>query len=118
MESMSAVTGPMITGPRGAFRPLVIDLVGSIRTVGLETPAAVMPDDEIKAWPTLLDVAGPALRKPPSILPPITTALPASGLLPRVLKFVVPISEIAAPLTKEPPELPGQVKPDGAAVSL
>ena len=49
---MSAVTGPMITGPRGAFRPLVIDLVGSIRTVGLETPAAVMPDDEIKAWLT------------------------------------------------------------------
>src|SRR6476659_7033459 len=104
MESMSAVTGPISTGPRGAVKPEVMERVGSIRMTGLEIPAWVMPADEIEAWLILLEVAGPALRKPPSILPPITNALPASALLPRVLNTVVPISEIAPALSREPPD--------------
>jgi len=52
------------------------------------------------------------------MLPPITKALPASGLPPRVLKKRVPIKEIALALIKVPPELVGQVNPEGAEVSL
>ena len=36
MESISAVTGPMITGPRGAVRLPVIDLVGIDQHGGLD----------------------------------------------------------------------------------
>src|SRR4051812_7679543 len=104
----------MTTGPRGAVRVPLIDLVGSISTVGEETPETSKPDEEISAWETLDEVPGPALRKPPSMLPPMITALPASGLPPLVLKRWVPISEIAPALTKDPPEEVGQVKPEGA----
>ena len=52
------------------------------------------------------------------MLPPMTMALAASGLPPRVLKFCVPISEIAAALTRLPPEELGHVKPEGWPVSL
>src|SRR5690349_17856763 len=103
MESISAVTGPRITGPRGDVRLPVIDLVGSIKTVGAETPFRIKPEDEICAWPTLAEVPGPVLTKPPSILPPIITALPASGLLPRVLKRLVPNREIVPALISAPP---------------
>src|SRR5258706_7819593 len=118
MGSTSAVTGPRTTGPRGAVRVPVIDVVGSSNRVGEEPPEMIKPDEEIPAWVMLEDVPGPALRKPPSTLPPITTALAASGLPPRVLKRLVPISEIWPTLMKEPPEDVGQVKPEGRPVSL
>ena len=57
---------------------------------------------------------GPALRKPPSILPPMMRAEPASGLPPRLEGVAVPISEMLPALTKEPPDEVGQMKPDGA----
>ena len=118
MESTSAVMGPKITGPRGEVRLEVIDRVGSINRTGWETPEATRPADEIVAAPALLAVPGPVLRKPPSMLPPITMALPASGLPPRALKLVVPIREIVAALIKLPPDEDGQVKPEGMLVSL
>ena len=52
------------------------------------------------------------------MLPPMTMALADSGLPPRVLKFCVPISEIAPALTRLPPEELGQVKPAGRPASL
>src|SRR5260221_14618351 len=114
MASISAVRGPKITGPRGTLWLDVVDLFGSISMVGCEA----RPAEVIEAWAKLLAVPGPALTKPPSMLPPITMALPASGLLPRALKMLVPIREIWPALTKEPPEDVGQVKPDGMVVSL
>src|SRR5882757_3255412 len=103
MESTSAVTGPKITGPRGEVRLEVIDLEGSISTTGCETPEMTRPDDAIWAALAVLEVPGPVLTKPPSMLPPIMMALPASGLLPRELKILVPIREIWPALIKEPP---------------
>src|SRR4051812_28216197 len=118
MGSMSAVTGPRKIGPRGAVRLPVIDLVGAIINTGCEPPVRVMPELEIEACVALLDVPGPVLRKPPSRLPPMTTALAASGLPPRVLKAVVPIICNWPELTKLPPEEVGQVKPEGRFGSL
>src|SRR6185295_16026100 len=113
MGSMSAVTGPRKIGPRGDVRLPVIDLVGSMINTGVEPPVRVRPEAEIAAAPALLEVPGPVLRKPPSILPPMTTALPASGLPPRVLKRVVPSTDTVPALTRVPPEEEGQVTPEG-----
>src|ERR1700761_4901264 len=118
IESTSAVTGPMMTGPRGVDSVLVIDLVGSMTSVGSETPDATRPDELIVAAPSVEAVPGPSLRKPPSILPPMITAEPASGLPPRWFGVDVPISEMLPALTKAPPEDVGQLKPEGAPVSL
>ena len=52
------------------------------------------------------------------MLPPMTKALPASGLLPRELGKLMPISEMAPALINAPLEQVGQVKPVGADVSL
>ena len=112
MESTSAVTGPKITGPRGALRLEVIDREGSISKTGCETPETTRPDDESVAAPALLEVPGPVLTKPPSMLPPMMMALPASGLLPRELKAVVPVRAIWPALIKAPPDDAGQVRPD------
>ena len=46
------------------------------------------------------------------------TALPASGFPPRVLGTLVPISEMVPALKRVPPDEDGQLKPEGAAVSL
>ena len=46
---MSAVTGPMMIGPRGVVSVLVIDLVGSMITVGTEAPDATRPEEEMTA---------------------------------------------------------------------
>src|SRR5579863_1919808 len=108
----------MMIGPRGVVSVLVSDLVGSMIRTGAEAPEATMPEEEITAALMVEDVPGPALRKPPSILPPMMTAEPASGLPPRLLGMAVPISEILPALIKDPPDEDGQVKPDGAPVSL
>src|ERR1700722_4919919 len=115
---MSAVTGPMMIGPRGVVSELVMDLVGSMTTTGAEDPETTRPEDEMMDDPAVDDVPGPALRKPPSMLPPMMMAEPASGLPPRLEGVAVPISEMLPALTKEPPDEVGQTKPDGAPVSL
>src|SRR5258706_8351708 len=117
MESISAVTGPSTMGARGVPDELA-DLDGSIRIVGWVTPLATSPEALIIPYPVLLDVPGPALRKPPSMLPPMMMALLDSGLPPRLLTDVVPVSEIEPMLIKDPPEELGQGKPDGAPISL
>src|ERR1043166_10101330 len=118
MGSMSGVTGPRRIAPRGAVRLPVIDLVGSIRNTGCEPPVRVMPEEEIEAAVALLEVPGPELTKPPSTLPPMITAVPASGLPPRVLKAVVPINCSCPALINVPPEEEGQLKPAGRLGSL
>src|ERR1044071_743617 len=118
MGSTSAVTGPRKIGPRGDVRLPVIDLVGSMINTGCEPPERVMPEAESEAEVALLEVPGPVLRKPPSMRPPMTKALPASGLPPRVLKREAPIKDTVPALTKLPPEEAGQVKPEGRFGSL
>ena len=115
---MSAVTGPMMTGLRGAVRTPVIDLEGSISTVGLTMPLPSRPAEAIEAVLTLEPEPGPPLKKPPAMLLAMMMAEPASALLPRGLMIAVPCIEIWPRLTKLPPEETGQVKPAGALVSL
>src|SRR5665213_3560974 len=118
MESTSGVMGPRITGPRGEVRVPVMDLSGSMSRVGWVTPDTIRPALEIRAWERLSEVPGPVLMKPPSMLPPMITALPASALPPRVLGVLVPISEMVPAWMKLPLDEEGQVKPDGMEVSL
>src|SRR3569623_317581 len=114
---MSAVSGPSTMELRGDVSVPVMDLDGSTSTVGLTTPLATMPAVLMVADVRLLEVPGPALSTPPSMLLQITSAAPASGLLPRLDGRLVPISEIEPELMKAPTEPVGQVKPEGAAVS-
>src|SRR5471030_1744167 len=118
MGSMSAVTGPMMMGARGALRVPVIDLDGSISTTGCTVPMPTRPAEEIVAMARLLAVPAPSLRKPPAMLLARMTAEPDSRLLPRGLMIAVPCSAIEPVLTKLPPDDAGQLKPDGALVSL
>src|ERR1700722_8213870 len=115
---MSAVTGPMMTGPRGVVSVPVIDLVGSMIRTGAVPVDDTRPEEEISAAETDEDVPGPAFSKPPSMLPPMMTAEPDSGLPPRLEGLAVPTSEMLPALKKVPPDEVGQEKPAGAPVSL
>ena len=58
-------------------------LGGSMISTGTEEPETISPEDEISAALMFEEVPGPVLTKPPSILPPMMIAEPASGLPPR-----------------------------------
>src|ERR1700744_885739 len=106
---MAALRGPMTAGPRPVACVMVTDCEGSISKVGEKTEpvlvVAISPLPLITAVGVVpLEVEGPALKKPPAIELPITTALPLSKLPPLRLGLLVPMTEMLPKLAKAPAE--------------
>jgi len=115
---MSAVTGPMMIGPRGVVSELVIDLVGSMIRVGAEDPETTRPEDEMMDAPAVDERARTGIEEAA-----VDVAADDDGRT----GFRVAAAagggrganqRDAAGMTKEPPDEVGQTKPDGAPVSL